>query len=292
MFVDVVTASPTLSLDGKRMIYWGQTVDRKTGTRSLNIATLYYLDLETREVVQLTDYIDRPIGRPFLTPDGRHFILQGSIALWREKFGCGPDADQTAVLVGAIADAPITASTCSKLKRFWPDNETGGMICDMDSTGRVLYAADLWRKKEQGNPLALATRPADPNYDGPEPLTPADFARRYPFGSLSERQLLAGEGARLGLTLELDADEYIRGRGSASFLANPAKQFRDEVAFDHACSITSEAMSKDGTLLAFPRDSVLPSNSNAVAVLGEGTSMASLRLIVSWPKRDLRPTLP
>jgi hypothetical protein len=306
MFFDGSVVDFSFSLDGKRIIYWGQ------------ISEVHMLDMATRQDVLLTDktsLMSSPHSRAFLTADGEHFIFPADFSDWQGKTSCavdpatlpadpktgkkdfGPlfgDKEDTGLYLAAIKDTPITQDNCYKLTPIWgkSSGHVGGRPCAMDGQGRFLYSGDRTAKKNQGNPLALALRPPDPNYKGPVALTTEEEDRRYPFSTLTEKQLREGEGARLDLKRTLDSDAFLRGEGGASFLRRLDADAPDEAAFDHGCWEFNDSISRDGHLLAFPMGGVLSTNGNSIAVLGQGASFKDIRLILNWPKLDLVPTLP
>jgi Tol biopolymer transport system component len=312
LFDDVAPVAPSFSLDGKRLIFWG-----RHNRNSLANTEVHYLDLETRREVPLTEHeynFERP-APPFFTADGEHFIFNADFSRWQGKTSCavdpatipadpktgkkdlGPlfgDKEDTHLYLAALKDAPITKDNCYRLTPIWGKNagHVGGYPCAMDGQGRFLYSGDIKAKKSQGSPLALALRPANPNYKGEIALTPEQYDRKYPFGTLTEKQLREGEGARLDLRRTLDSDTSSRGDGSASFLRRLDVGAHDEVAFDMGCGSGGDSISRDGTQLAFTWGSLRATNYNAVAVLKQGESLKQVRLILNWPKLDLISTLP
>jgi hypothetical protein len=312
MFADVLVVSPTFSVDGKRMIYWGQRVDPTTGARSLDTGHLYYLDMETRQIVRLTDRV-QPISEypPFLTPDGEHFIFAATLSSWEGQTSCatdpkdiptdpktgkkdfGPlfgDRKDTGTYLASIKDAPINMANCHKLSMVWPEEkQPGGPPCAMDGQGRFLYTAELVYKKRESNPVALALRLAEPNYRKPLPLSIEEERRKYPFASLTDEQLRGGDGARLLLKKQLESNIILSGNGPAAFLRRIETNAPDEAAFDIGCG---DSLSRNGRQLAFLWGSVLPLNNNGVAVLNQGDTLNQVRLILNWPKLELKPTVP
>lgn len=306
MFADVVVVDPSFSVDGKRLIYWGQM-----SRNALANTEVHYLDIETRRVVQLTENIPHPTGPAFLLADGKHFIFQGGLDYWRGHTTCTADpkevpADpktgkkefgslfgnkaETGLYLAAIEDAPIGKDNCRKLTPFWGDDSghKGGSPCAMDGQGRFLYQADRLRKRQEGNSAALALRPADPHARRPLPLSIEEERKKYPFAMLTEKQLREGEGAKLDLKRSIESDHYFLNVGSAAFLRRIADNAPDEAAFDAGCG----SLDRDARQLAFTWGGTLPGNMNAVAVLRQGAPLKEIRLILNWPKLDLKSTLP
>jgi hypothetical protein len=307
MFAEGSMAAASFSIDGKRLIHWGGNNE------------VHMLDMATREDTRLTDktyLMSSPHSRSFLTADGEHFIFPADFSDWQGKTSCavdpktiaadpktgekdfGPlfgDKEDTGLYLAAIKDAPITQDNCYKLTPIWGKNSEHPSLapCAMDGQGRFLYSGDIKTKKSQGNPLALALRPANPNYKTPAPLTPEEYNRKYSFATLTEKQLREGEGARLHLREVLDDSDAAPGReSSASFLRPLDIGAPDEAAFDMGCGDFRDSISHDGNQLIFLWGSVGPSNDNAIAVLKQGESLKQVRLILNWPKLDLIPTLP
>jgi hypothetical protein len=320
MVADVTMASPSFSVDGTKIIYWGQQVSG--GGRRSGGLTLFYLDLKTREQVPLTDHVYDVNwqNRPFLTADGEHFIFAANLSKWQDQTSCvvdpktipadpktgkkdfGPlfgEKENTGLYMAALKDAPISKDNCYKLTPIWgkDSGHPSPAPCAMDGQGRFLYAFDLTRKKQSGSAVALALRPAPQNYRKNVPLTFAEQQqedRRNSAAMLTDKQLSQGEGVGLFHRKWIDDDLYQQGAGSALFLRKLSSGGADESAFDTPRSCAIAGVAPDGNSVAYvqPDNVGSPTVYSAIAVIAQGQSFKDVRYILNWPKLDLQPTLP
>lgn len=90
----------------------------------------------------------------------------------------------------------------------------------------------------------------------------------------------------------VDSNTYRSGLGMGLFLRGLSEGSQDEGGFDGGGCKTGR-LNQFGTALAYvTAGGTHPAIKSAIAIIEEGRGLADTRLILNWPKLDLRATLP
>jgi len=263
------------SHDGKKLIYWRMYDNPGFPTYDFNL-----MDWATGTETRLTEFnlFGSDGNRPFLTPDGEKFVFTA-----RLSNVCVKDGNVvmiSSIMAARIKDIPLTCENVQeKVEVLWP-GEGPNEPKDMDRQGRVLYSGSLNRKKEAGNPVALAIRPKNPDYKDIY-VSQEEQKKLYPH--LTDEQLLRGEDIVRTFNKALGHRVYQQGGGSAVFLRKPNADAQDEAAFDIYLGISSVSVSPDGKQLSFTSGGT---SDRAIGLLKHGDPMRNVRFL-DWPKLDL-----
>lgn len=291
---DTVALSPSFSANGEKLIYWhvkkfparnGYPADLSIGRE------VYMMDWPSGKETALTHLLmwGQQRGQPFLSPDGKHFyfsVFFGDLILRTDNDPPIKWADRLN-FVGSTDDIPVTRENYTeKLQPAYT-----GDIVDMDRQGRVLYYNDVGRLKKKGDPVALAMRPANPNYKYDPAKSFEEEKRIQNATHLGDKEYSRGDGAVYFLNKTLRGKSYQKGEGLALFLRKPESSTPIEGGFDIALGFSSASLSPDSQRLAFVGGGEVPSPSPAssIGLIAQGQKLKDL-IFIQWPRFELHPT--
>jgi len=291
---DIQATGASFSHNGKRLIYWRQFNLREKDAPAFPV--LYMLEWETGKETLLAGRnpgFERNRGRPFLTPDGERFVFSASF----RDYAVAPEEREFVrknnFFVANVKDAPITKGELMQKLQVFPVHRSWQQPpLDMDRQGRVLYMSALSIKKEEGNPVALSIRPANPNYresSVPRSVLLEEESKFY--HSLSDEQTRRGEGARKFFDKNLSSDTYQKGEGPAFFLRKTNSDAQDEAVFDLNGFSEIACVSPNGQFMAFILGGKIAGQTTGLGLLRQGEPMRNTRFL-DWPKLDLIPSTP